>query len=251
MKTKLSSISKKGRMLFLAYDQGLEHGPSDFNDDNVDPNYIINIAKKGKYTGVIFQKGIAEKYNSEIKKSKIPLIVKLNGKTKLNNDEPFSPQLCTVNEAISLGAKAVGYTIYIGSEKESEMFKEFENIEREAHSKCIPVIAWIYPRGKGTKGKSKEELIAYATRTGLEIGADVVKVHVDVDQKSLAWAVKAAGKTKVIAAGGSKLNEQELLNKIKEYIDAGCSGLAIGRNIWQSKDPIALTKKIKKIVFRK
>ena len=77
----LSKITKKGKALFLAYDQGLEHGPTDFNDKNVDPKYIINIAKKGKYNGVVFQKGIAEKYQSEIKKSKVPLIVKLNGRT--------------------------------------------------------------------------------------------------------------------------------------------------------------------------
>jgi len=60
---KLNKILKKGKAFFLAYDQGLEHGPSDFNDKNVNPNYIIEIAKKAKCTGIIFQKGIAEKYN--------------------------------------------------------------------------------------------------------------------------------------------------------------------------------------------
>ncbi|HOR52560.1 MAG TPA: fructose-bisphosphate aldolase, partial [Candidatus Pacearchaeota archaeon] len=79
----LSKITTRGKALFLAYDQGLEHGPSDFDDKNVDPKYIIEIAKKGKYNGIVFQKGIAEKYNQEIKASKVPLIVKLNGKTNL------------------------------------------------------------------------------------------------------------------------------------------------------------------------
>ena len=54
----LKKITKKGKALFLAYDQGLEHGPVDFNDKNVDPNYIIEIAKKGAYTALIFQKGM-------------------------------------------------------------------------------------------------------------------------------------------------------------------------------------------------
>jgi len=249
MKPKLASLLTKGKALFLAYDQGLEHGPTDFNDDNIDPIYIIKIAREGGYNGVIFQKGIAEKYASEIKKSKVPLIVKLNGKTKLAPGDPISPGLCTVSEAQKLGAKAVGYTLYIGSEHEAEIFKEFEKIERDAHKKGIPVIAWVYPRGKGTEGKSKEELLAYATRTGLELGADIVKVHVDVDAKALAWAVKAAGKVKVVAAGGSKLSEDELISKVKEYMAAGCSGLAIGRNVWQASDPLALTKKLKKAVF--
>ena len=86
MKIKLGKIMKKGKAMYLAYDQGLEHGPSsDFNDKNVDPLYILDIAKKGRFNGVVFQKGIAEKYNKEIRRSKVPLILKLNGKTNILN----------------------------------------------------------------------------------------------------------------------------------------------------------------------
>src|SRR3989344_1993038 len=168
MKIKLNKLLKKGKTLFLADDQGLEHGPADFNEKNIDPNSIIQIAKKGKFNGVIFQKGIAEKYREEIKKSKIPLIIKLNGKTNLFKGEPISRQICSVSEAITLGASAVGYTIYIGSKYENEMLSEFGKIEEEAHKKGMPVIAWVYPRGKSLKGKSEKELMAYAARTGLE-----------------------------------------------------------------------------------
>ena len=250
MKINLNKILTKGKAFYLAYDQGLEHGPVDFNDKNVNPKYIIQIAEKGKFNAVIFQKGIAEKYRKEIRKSKIPLIVKLNGKTSLRNGEPFSTQLCSVKEALKLKAAAVGYTIYIGSEYEAKMLKEFENIEREAHAKNIPVIAWIYPRGKGTKGNSDKELLAYSCRVGLEIGADMVKVHWNgKDQRDLAWAVKAAGKAKVVIAGGSKTKESVLLTEAKQAMKSGCTGLAIGRNIWQSNRPLELTKKLKKIIW--
>ena len=246
---KLNKITKKNKALFLAYDQGLEHGPIDFNDKNVNPKYIIEIAKKGKFNAVIFQKGIAEKYNKEIKKSRVPLIVKLNGKTNLVGGEPVSKQLCTVKEALNLGASAVGYTIYIGSKHESSMLREFENIQREAHKKNIPVIAWIYPRGKNVKEKNKKNLMAYAARTGLEIGADIVKIKCEGKLKDLQWAVKNAGKTKIVIAGGIKKNEKELLKQIKDIMKSGCIGLAIGRNIWQSKNPLEITKKIKKIIW--
>ncbi|MGY4884647.1 MAG: class I fructose-bisphosphate aldolase [Nanobdellota archaeon] len=246
----LKKITTKGKALFLAYDQGLEHGPTDFNDKNVDPLYIIDIAKKGKYNGLVFQKGIAEKYNKEIKASKIPLIIKLNGKTNLFKGEPIARQLCTVEEAIKLGAKAVGYTIYIGSDYEDEQLQEFENIQREAHKKYLPVIVWIYPRGKSIEDKSKEKLMVYAARTGLEIGADIIKLQYVGKQKDLQWAVKSAGKTKVVVAGGTKKGEKELLNQVKEIMDAGCIGLAIGRNVWQDKKPLEITKKIKKIIWK-
>ncbi len=246
----LNKITKKGRAFFLAYDQGLEHGPEDFNDKNVNPRYIIDIAKNGGYTGIIFQKGIAEKYSKEIKKSKVPLIIKLNGKTNLFKGEPIARQLCTVKEAIKLGASAVGYTVYLGSDYEDEMLQEFENIQREAHSKGLPVIAWIYPRGKSVKNKNKAKLMSYSARTGLEIGADIIKLQYNGKMSDLKWAVKSAGKTKIVIAGGIKKGEKEVLKQIREIIQSGCIGIAIGRNIWQNKNPLEITKKIKKIILR-
>src|SRR3989344_269680 len=198
----LKKITKKGKAFFLAYDQGMEHGPIEFNDTNVDPRYIIDIAKKGKFNAVIFQKGIAEKYQTEIKKSKVPLIIKMNGKTSLYKGEPMSEQLCTVKEALELGASAVGYTIYIGSEHEHTMLAQFEQIEREAHKAGIPVIAWIYPRGKSLEGKTDKELMIYAARVSLEIGADIIKINYHGDINDLKWAVKSAGRCKVVIAGG-------------------------------------------------
>lgn len=246
----LNKITKKGKALFLAYDQGLEHGPTDFNDKNIDPNYIINIAKKGEYTGVVFQKGIAEKYNKEIKNSKIPLIIKLNGKTNLVKGEPISTQICGVDEAVKLGAKAVGYTIYIGSAHESKMMKEFSAIQEEARTKGLPVIAWIYPRGKSVKSIPKKDLMAYACRVGLEIGADIIKIVYDGNQKDLEWAVKSAGKTKVVIAGGAKKDEKLFLKQVSELTNAGAIGLAVGRNIWQSSDPLNATEKLKEIIWK-
>ena len=250
MKINLNKILKNRRALYLAYDQGLEHGPSkDFNDKNVNPEYIIEIAKKGKFQGIVFQKGIAEKYNSEIIRSGIPLILKLNGKTNLYKGEPLARQLCSVKEAIKLGASAVGYTIYIGSQQESFMMQEFEKIEEEAHSKGLPLILWVYPRGKSVKNDVSREIMAYAARVGLELGADIVKLKYGGNKEDLHWAVQSAGKTKVVAAGGSHRDEKSFLNQVKEIMQAGAIGLAVGRNVWQNPHPLEITKKIQKIIW--
>jgi len=80
MKPSMLPFLRKGKGILLAYDQGLEHGPSkDFNEKSVDPAYILEIAEKGKFTGIIFQKGVAEKYYD----GKVPLVIKVNGKTSL------------------------------------------------------------------------------------------------------------------------------------------------------------------------
>lgn len=249
MKPSLKSITTKGKAIYLAYDQGLEHGPTDFNDRNVDPLYIIDIAKKGKYNGIIFQKGIAEQYQREIKRSKVPLIVKLNGKTSLLKGEPYSPLLCSVREALQLGAKAVGYTLYIGSAHEAQMLEEFEIIQEEAHRHGLPVIIWMYPRGKAIKNEYDKDLLAYAARIALELGADMIKMKYNGNPKDLLWILKAAGKVKVLIAGGSKTTEKELLAEAKTLMAAGCTGLAIGRNIWQSENPLEITRKLKKVIW--
>lgn len=246
----LNKLFRQGKCLFLSYDQGLEHGPTDFNDENVNPEYIINIAKKGKYNALVFQKGIAQKYKKEIKASKIPLIIKLNGKTNLRHGEPLSTQLCTLKEAIKLGAIAVGYTIYLGSEFENVMLKEFVEIEREAHEKNIPVILWAYPRGKAVQHIESGKLMAYAARAGLELGADIVKIHWNNNKEDLEWAVKVAGRCKVVVAGGLKVKEKEFLANVKEIMQTEASGLAIGRNVWQARNPIELTKRIKKVIWK-
>jgi class I fructose-bisphosphate aldolase len=238
----------KGKGLFLACDQGLEHGPTDFNLMNVDPGYILEIAKNGKYNAVIFQKGIAEKYYGPYRHD-VPLILKLNGKTQIPKIAPFSSQVCSVDYAVKLGAAAVGYTIYDGSPLEPQIFAEFGKIEEQAHNYGLPVIAWMYPRGPFVPNDETTDILAYSARVGLELGADIVKIKYNGDFEGFKWVVKCAGKTKVFVAGGLKSDPVDFLKRTKEAMDAGASGLAIGRNIWQSKEPMKITAAIKKLVF--
>jgi class I fructose-bisphosphate aldolase len=102
-KTRMSRLLKNGKAMFLAMDQGIEHGPKDFNEKNINPDYVLEIAKKGGFTGLAIQKGIAYHY-LENYAGEVPLILKLNGKTNiLPKDEAYSATLATVKEAIKLG----------------------------------------------------------------------------------------------------------------------------------------------------
>ncbi len=246
----ISKITRKGKAMILAYDQGLEHGPSsDFNSKNVDPLNIIEIAKKGKFTALAVHKGIAEKYCKEIKVSNVPLILKLNGKTNLVKSDPVSGQDCSVKEALNLGASAVGYTIYLGSEFESEMIETFGVIEEEAHSRGIPVVMWAYIRGSGVKNPDDGKLMAYASRVGLELGADIVKIRYTGSVKELKWAVTSSGRCKMVIAGGKKSEGKKFLQGVKDVIDSGGIGVAVGRNVWQAKDPLKVSRKIREVIW--
>ncbi len=247
MKSFMAPFLTNERGVLLAYDQGLEHGPSkDFNDKSVDPNYILEIAEKGKFTGIIFQKGVAEKYYN----GKVPLIVKVNGKTSLPKGEPLATQNCSVKYAKDLGAKAVGYTIYLGSAHENVMLHEFGQIQQEAHELGLAAIAWIYPRGEAVPNDSTEEVVAYAARAGLEAGADAVKIKYTGDPESFRWAVTSAGAAKVFMSGGPKApTDEAFLKQVKGVIDAGGSGLAVGRNVWQHDRPLEMAAALRQVIF--
>jgi len=260
----MNRFLRNGHGLLLAYDQGFEHGPSDFDAKNIDPDYILDIARQSQvFTGVIFQKGVAERYyhreqRTENRKQKTlpPLIIKLNGKTAFHEgEEPFAPLLCTVTEAIQLGASGVGYTVYVGSEREAEMMATLGKIVRDCNVRGVPTVAWMYLRGKQITNQHDPQKLAYAARLALEIGADAVKLQfaatADKEEsvKQLKWIVDNAGKCKVFISGGTKVSDKDILHSAVIIRQAGAAGMAVGRNIWQRDYPVEFAKQIAEILY--
>jgi len=174
----------------------------------------------------------------------------VNGKTSLPKGEPLARQICSVKRAAEIGAKAVGYTIYLGSAHEYLMLEEFGRIQEEAHAHDMAAIAWIYPRGQAVQNDIAPEIVAYAARAGLEAGADAVKIKYTGDVDTFKWAVKCAGKTKVFMSGGPKAKtDADFLRQVRGVLDAGGVGLAVGRNVWQNSDPLKMARYLKKLVI--
>lgn len=243
---KIERIMKSNKIMILAYDQGFEHGPSDLNIKTVDPNHVLDIALEGRYTGIALHSGIADKYYMSYFRD-VPLIIKLNGKTSFDKKDPLSLQHTSVKHALDLGAAAVGYTLYIGSEHEQQMFVELGRICDQAHNAGIPVVCWIRLAGK--LSKKDTNTMAYGARIAMEIGADVVNVSYNGDIEGMRWIVKCAGKTKVVVAGGEKKTQKEFLDMVQEVIEAGATGVMVGRNIWQTENPFEATKALKQVIF--
>jgi class I fructose-bisphosphate aldolase len=244
---RMSAFLKNGRSVLLAYDQGLEHGPStDFNEKNIDPTFVMDLAEKGGFSGVIFQKGVAERFYN----GKVPLIVKVNGKSALVKGDPISRQVCSVEYAASLGAKGIGYTIYLGSEHEAEMFKEFGKIQEQAHERGLPAIAWVYPRGAAVANDTAKDIVSYAARAALELGADAAKIKYTGDSQSFSWAVKAGAGMKVFMSGGPKApTDEAFLRQVQGAMDAGATGLAVGRNAWQNAEPLKMAESLRRVIL--
>ncbi len=247
--THLGGIVKNGKVLILAMDQGMEHGPKDFNKTNINPEYVCDIACRGGFTGFALQKGMAKHYKENYT-GKVPLILKLNGRTNIvPKDECYSSPIAGVKEAVDLGADAVGYTIYVGSPREADMFHDFGQIEREAYDYGLPCVVWAYPRGKHVPDEKSPDMVAYAARVALELGADIVKINYPGSVDAMKWVVASAGRCKVISAGGSKQPDAEFVAKVKYIMAGNGAGLAVGRNVWQNENPMKITQEIKKVIF--
>ena len=118
----------------MPYDQGLEHGPRDFfaNPDASDPKYILELAKEGGFNGIAIQIGLAEKFYWDYA-GEIPLVLKLNGKTDIPSAiDPLSPVNATVQDAVRLGADAVGYTLYVGTPAQEPDFAHYRQVAIDA-----------------------------------------------------------------------------------------------------------------------
>ena len=245
---------QNGTALFLPYDQGLEHGPRDFaaNPASSDPRYIVRLAREGGFNGIVLQIGLAEKFFTEYA-GEVPLVLKLNGKTEIPSDAAaLSPVNASVEDAVRLGADAVGYTLYVGTPAQEQDFAQYRAIRADAQRWGMPLIVWAYPRGAAIEAKGGRDsfyAVDYAARTASELGADVVKLnfphpekteHVPAEyadavdpQQAVDAVVRSANRSLVLISGGSRAGDEAMLEKARQSMEAGATGLIFGRNVWQ------------------
>jgi fructose-bisphosphate aldolase/6-deoxy-5-ketofructose 1-phosphate synthase len=240
-----------GRLMLFAGDQKIEHLNDDFYgegiaaDDN-DPEHLFRIASQAEIGVFATQMGLISSYANDY--PDIPYLVKLNSKTNLvktAQQDPLSTQMIDVRQVVEfkkntgLNILAVGYTVYLGSEYENAMIREAAQAVHWAHRHGLVTVLWVYPRGKAVKDEKSPELIAGATGVAACLGSDFVKVNYPKKegQKSaeiFKQAIKAAGRTKVVCAGGSSMEPKAFLQQLHDQIFiSGASGNATGRNIHQ------------------
>jgi len=268
-----------GKMMFLPVDQGMEHGPRDFfpNPASADLEFQLTLALEADYSGIVCHIGLAEKHLRRYA-GRVPLVLKINGKTSIPPDDlPFSPLDASVEDAIRLGADAVGYTLYVGSPMEADDITQFTEVRQECRRYGIPLIMWAYPRGPyvETRGGGRDSLamVDHAARMANELGATLAKVNLPVspkdgsydsqspfkayntfkdisEEEALRMVIQSAGRTGVLLSGGSKLSDEDLFQKVRLSLEAGVDGLIFGRNMWQRRyeDALKLSREIIEII---
>ena len=262
-----------GRLMLFAGDQKVEHLNDDFygtlssgeviTADDADPEHLFKIARDGVIGCYATQFGLIARYGRDY--PTVPYLVKLNSKSHLIKTAQRDPQSLgwvSVDDALTLreaglNVVGVGFTVYLGSEFESEQMREAAQACFQAHRNGLLAVLWIYPRGQAVPEEQHPHIIAGATGLGATLGADFVKVNYPkVKEGSPAEAfreaVKAAGRTRVITAGGSSTDVRKFLQTLHDQIFiAGAYGSATGRNIHQKPlhEAIQMTNAISAITY--
>jgi class I fructose-bisphosphate aldolase len=264
-----------GTLLLLPIDQGIEHGPRDFfpNPASKDPEYQFRLAAEAGYSAIACQIGLAEKYYPDYA-GQVPLILKVNGRTDIPpSDDALSTTNASVEDAVRLGADAVGYTLYVGSPRQDADLHQLKGVREECDRYGMPLVIWAYPRGAAIDQKGGRDsfyAIDYAARMAMEMGADVVKLNMpkinpdkdkdapapynemDVDQaEAIRHCVESAGRALVVLSGGSKADDDVVLGHTKMVAEAGGTGVIFGRNVWQREwsDALEIIEQIKETLL--
>lgn len=258
-----------GNLMMFAGDQKVEHLNDDFvgrgiPEEVADPEHYFRIANKAKIGVFATQLGLLSKYGRDY--PNINYLVKVNSKANILKKtirDPFSGIWIHLKEILEFKKQSkanivgVGYTIYLGSWYESEMFKEAAHLIHEAHKAGLLVVIWMYPRGISVPNEKDVHLIAGAAGVATCLGADFVKLNYPNRNKTKAAesykeVVNAAGsRTGVICVGGGKKDPKKFLKSIYEQKNiSGTKGVAIGRNIYQNtlEDSVKMANAVSGIV---
>jgi len=244
-KIRLQRIADResGKMLIVPIDHGISDGPIE-GLINVKET-VSTIAESGA-NAILMHKGLVG-VGFRGGGSDLGLIVHLSAGTSLSPDPLSKVIITTVEEAVALGADAISVHINVGAQDTGKMMVEVSEVVRDCKRFGMPLLMMMYPRGEKVKNEKDVEVVKLAARIGAELGADIVKTNYTGSKESFKQVVDGCP-VPVVIAGGCKGTDREVLGMIKDAMDAGAAGVAMGRNAFQHKEPKKIIQAVSLIV---
>ena len=235
---------KTGRSVIVPMDHGVAMGPI---PGIIDMTKSIDEVASGGANAIIMHKGMVGNGHRGYGRD-IGLIIHLSASTSLGPDPDNKVMVTSVEKSLQVGADAVSVHVNIGSRKEPEMLKKLGNTSEICDNWGMPLIAMMYPRGPKIKNEHDAEVVKLAARAGAELGADIIKTNYTGDPETFQEVVDGCPVPLVIAGGPRVETDRELLEMVKNAVDVGGAGVAIGRNVFQAESPRKTTRAITEIV---
>jgi fructose-bisphosphate aldolase / 2-amino-3,7-dideoxy-D-threo-hept-6-ulosonate synthase len=207
---------------------------------------IVNQLLKGGVDAILVHKGIAKLIDA----NGTGLIVMLSGMSNLSPNINSKVQVCSVREAIRLGADAVSVHVNIGAQDEDKMLSNMGKVADECEIYGLPLLAMMYPRGPKIQNEHAPDVVAHAARIGAELGADIIKANFTGNINNFKAVIESCPVPVVIAGGPKCKTSEEVLQTTHDALKAGAAGLSIGRNVFQHENPALIVKALCAIVHK-
>lgn len=236
-------IQKDNHTIIVPMDHGVTIGPI---QGIINMQEITDKLVKGKADAILVHKGIAK----HIDTGDAGLIIMLSGMSNLSPNINSKVQVCSVQEAIRLGADAVSVHVNVGAQDEDKMLQNLGKISDQCDIYGIPLLAMMYPRGPKIQNEHASDVVAHAARIGAELGADMIKTNYTGNIDTFKCVVESCPIPVVIAGGPKCKSLQEVLQTTSDSMKAGAAGLSIGRNVFQCDSPTQIVKALSAIVHQ-
>lgn len=233
-----------GRTVIVPMDHGVTVGPI---EGLIDMKTTVNQVASGGANAIVIHKGLVEGGHRRRGKD-VGLIIHLSGSTSLSPFPNAKTLVCTVEEAVKLGADALSIHVNIGNGTEREMLADLGWVAREARDWGMPLLAMMYPRGEKIQDEYDPKVIAHVARLGAELGADIIKVSYTGSVETFRKVVAGCPVPVVIAGGPKMSSDRDILEMVKGAIEAGGAGVSMGRNVFQHRDPSRMVGAISLLV---
>lgn len=238
LENRLSRIIRRedNRTVMLAIDHGYFMGPTRGLEDikkSISP--LLPYADSLMLTRGILRSEIDANID-------IPIVLRVSGGTSILNDD-LSDEDITVSmeDAVRLNASAVALSIFIGSKNEKQGIVNLARLVNEGSRYGMPVLAVT---AVGREMTRDARYLSLAVRIAAETGANIVKTYYCEDFEKVIKTCPVP----VVVAGGKKTTEKEALELAQNAIGSGAAGVDMGRNIFQTINPVKMINAVKAVV---
>jgi len=233
-----------GKTVIVPMDHGVSVGPI---AGLADMRTTVSKVVAGGANAILMHKGMVLAGHRGTGRD-VGLIIHLSAGTSISPDPNAKELVCSVEEAIKLGADAVSVHINLGAETDKEMLAQLGFVSEQCLEWQMPLVAMMYTRGPKIKSEFDVANVKLAARVGAELGADIVKVPYTGSVESFTEVVQGCPVPVVIAGGEKMESDEDIFKMVEGALKAGAKGLSIGRNAFQHKNPEKIVSTLCKMV---
>jgi fructose-bisphosphate aldolase / 2-amino-3,7-dideoxy-D-threo-hept-6-ulosonate synthase len=230
-------IGEKQRCLLSPLDHGGWLGPVKGIDR---PRWIVEQVVAGGANVILASPGFIRE-TANLIPSNVGIVLRISLTAGLSKKGTQETPIATVETALQMDADAVAISVFFGREGDIEIYEWMADIIQACRTYDMPVVAEMMPpEDRFFEAKA----VGHAARIGMEIGADIIKTNycgnID-DFREITQSVPVP----IIVAGGPKTaGDDSTAALVRDVVEAGADGVAIGRRVWQADDPKKVTQEI-------